>query len=160
MKIIGKHEYELPVSVEFEIASVPTPEGVEAKQVSPTALQLQIRANNRKIKKYARTIKKDTKRLLRTLDKMKRHGWLVVDQTDNSKDGLRAEHVYTDETPHCWYCGKPILNKYDCIGHHIEPLTEANVNDPAIAYGKSNIMLVHHRCHNEIHKEREEERKQ
>lgn len=81
MKITGKHEYELPVSVEFEIASAP-----KIEQIEPTALRCEIKANVRKIKKAARTIKKDTKLLLRTLDKMKRHGWLVVDQTDREED--------------------------------------------------------------------------
>lgn len=86
MKITGKHELEMPVSVEFEITSAPLPKGKEKKQINPTALSLQIRANTRKIKKLARTIKKDTKRLLRTLDKMKRHGWLVVDQEDGGTE--------------------------------------------------------------------------
>ena len=86
MKITGKHELEMPVSVEFEIASAPQPEGIEVAQINPTALRLQMRVNTRKIKKLARTIKKDTKRLLRTLDKMKRHGWLVIDQTDREEE--------------------------------------------------------------------------
>lgn len=86
MKITGKHELEMPVSIEFEIASAPQPEGEEHKQIKPSALLLQMRVNTRKIKKLARTIKKDTKRLLRTLDKMKRHGWLVVDQTDREEE--------------------------------------------------------------------------
>ena len=88
MKITGKHELEMPVSIEFEIASAPQPEGVEVKQIKPRALELQMRVNTRKIKKLARTIKKDTKRLLRTLDKMKQRGWLVVDQT-NGEEALR-----------------------------------------------------------------------
>lgn len=76
MKITGKHEYELPVAVEFEIASAP-----QIEQIDPTALRCEIKANARQIKKAARTIKKDTKRLLRVLDRMKRHGWAVIDQT-------------------------------------------------------------------------------
>lgn len=72
--------------------------------------------------------------------------WLLL------KKELMLEREGSDGVLRCEHCGKPILNKYDCIGHHIEPLTEANVNDPAIAYGKNNIMLVHHRCHNAIHR--------
>lgn len=146
MKITGKHELEMPVSIEFEIASAPQPERIERlEQIEPTALLLQMKVNTRKIKKLARTIKKDTKRLLRTLDKMKRHGWLVVDQTDCSKDGLRAERVYIDEPPLCGYCGKPVLNRGDGFMHKL---------------GGGEEMLVHHVCHLKMHEEREEERKQ
>lgn len=51
----------------------------------------------------------------------------------------------------CEHCGKPIVKKYDAILHHIIPLTEENIHDVNIAYNPDNIMLVHHRCHNEIH---------
>lgn len=51
----------------------------------------------------------------------------------------------------CAHCGKPIVKAYDCIGHHTIPLTEANVNDPAISLNGELIQLVHHKCHNEIH---------
>lgn len=81
MKITGKHEYELPVAIEFEIASAP-----KIEQIDPTALRCEIKVNARQINKAARTIKKDTKRLLRVLDRMKRHGWAVVDQTDGEED--------------------------------------------------------------------------
>lgn len=120
MKITGKHEPEMPVFIEFEIASAPQPEGIEGlEQIEPKKLQLQIIVNCLKLKKLARTIKKDTKLLLRTLDKMKRHGWLVVDQTDCSKDGLRAERVHIDEPPLCGYCGKPVLNRGDGFMHKL-----------------------------------------
>lgn len=51
----------------------------------------------------------------------------------------------------CEHCGKPIVRAYDCIGHHIEELTEENVNDVEISLNPENVMLVHHRCHNKIH---------
>lgn len=51
----------------------------------------------------------------------------------------------------CEHCGKPIVHKYDCIGHHVIELNEQNVNDSTIALNPENIMLVHHRCHNKIH---------
>jgi predicted kinase len=51
----------------------------------------------------------------------------------------------------CAHCGKPIVHKYDCIGHHIEPLTEQNYRLAEIALNPDNIALVHHRCHNKIH---------
>lgn len=52
----------------------------------------------------------------------------------------------------CEHCGKPIVKSYDCIGHHTVELTEQNVNDAGISLNPSLVMLVHHRCHNEIHK--------
>lgn len=51
----------------------------------------------------------------------------------------------------CEECGLPIVNQYDCIAHHITPLTDLNVNDMDISLNPGNIMLVHHRCHNRIH---------
>lgn len=51
----------------------------------------------------------------------------------------------------CEYCSKPIVHKYDCIGHHKIPLTESNVNDISISLCSDNISLVHHVCHNKIH---------
>lgn len=113
MKITGKHELEMPVSIEFEIASAPKPEGIEGlEQIEPKALLLQIRANTRKIKKAARTIKKDTKLLLRTLDKMKRHGWLVLEQEDSGTERKTLRQWQfedrggkTTERPVCSGCG-------------------------------------------------------
>ena len=51
----------------------------------------------------------------------------------------------------CEFCGKPIVKKYDCIGHHKIPLNDANVGDYKISMNPENIMLVHFRCHNVIH---------
>jgi len=51
----------------------------------------------------------------------------------------------------CEHCGTPIIKKYDCIAHHRQELTEANVNDYDISLNKDNIALVHFKCHNEIH---------
>lgn len=107
MKITGKHELEMPVSIEFEIASAPQPERIEEiEQIEPKRLLLQMRVNARKIKKLARTIKKDTKRLLRTLDKMKRHGWLVVDQTDCRQGEQQIKKLILDSGILCDSCGE------------------------------------------------------
>ena len=51
----------------------------------------------------------------------------------------------------CGYCGKPITRAYDIVGHHITELTEENVNDFNISLNPTNVMFVHHRCHNHIH---------
>lgn len=64
---------------------------------------------------------------------------------------IRLERVNNDGFVICEYCGKPILKKYDCIGHHKIELTEQNVHDVNISLNKENVMLVHHACHNKIH---------
>lgn len=51
----------------------------------------------------------------------------------------------------CVHCGKPIVKKYDCIGHHLIELTETNYHDFNISLNPDNIVFVHHTCHNEIH---------
>ena len=66
--------------------------------------------------------------------------------------GLRAERTQNDGSVICEHCGKPIVKAYDCIGHHIEELTEDNCNNAQIALNPDNVQLVHFRCHNEIHK--------
>ena len=54
---------------------------------------------------------------------------------------------------YCEHCGKPIIKKFDCIGHHKHELTNANVNDYNISFNPDNIMLIHHKCHNIIHED-------
>lgn len=51
----------------------------------------------------------------------------------------------------CEHCGKPILRKYDCIAHHKTELTEENVNDYIVSLNPDNVILIHFRCHNELH---------
>lgn len=65
---------------------------------------------------------------------------------------LKAERRTADGSIICEHCGKPILKAYDCIAHHKTELTEQNVDDAAIALDPENIMLIHFRCHNELHK--------
>lgn len=65
---------------------------------------------------------------------------------------LRLERAGTDGAVICEHCGKPIVRKYDCIGHHKEELTEYNVDDTLVALNPDNVVLVHFRCHNEIHR--------
>lgn len=64
---------------------------------------------------------------------------------------LRIERVDDMGQVICEHCGKPIIKKYDCIGHHIIELTDENVHDAMISLNPDNIALVHHRCHNIIH---------
>lgn len=71
----------------------------------------------------------------------------------NFRDGLIHERVNpSDGILHCHLCGEPILKNYDCIAHHIQPLTMQNVNDYSVSLNPENIQIVHARCHNEIHK--------
>lgn len=64
---------------------------------------------------------------------------IILERTNNHGDVL------------CEHCHKPIVNRYDCIAHHIIHLTETNVNDYNISLNPNNIQLVHHACHNDIH---------
>ena len=64
---------------------------------------------------------------------------------------LKLERVNEDGELICAHCGKPITRAYDCIGHHVIELTEQNVSDASVSLNPDNIMLIHHRCHNEIH---------
>jgi hypothetical protein len=64
---------------------------------------------------------------------------------------IKLERINEDGQIICWHCKKPIVNKYDCIGHHTIFLTEDNVNDADISLNPKLIQLVHHRCHNLIH---------
>lgn len=64
---------------------------------------------------------------------------------------IRMERMNENGEIICEHCGKPIVHKYDCIGHHVVELNEQNVNDAAVALNPDNVMLVHHRCHNKIH---------
>ena len=52
----------------------------------------------------------------------------------------------------CEHCGEDIAQAHEAICHHITHLTNENVNDYDISLNESNIMLVHHKCHNIIHK--------
>lgn len=75
-----------------------------------------------------------------------------------SKDWERFREILIDERTdpetglvYCAHCGKPIAKAYDIIGHHVNELTEQNVNDRTISLNPDNVVLVHHKCHNEIH---------
>lgn len=64
---------------------------------------------------------------------------------------LRLERLNDQGQLICWHCGKPIINKYDAIGHHTIFLTNENVNDYEISLNPELIKFVHHKCHNYIH---------
>lgn len=64
---------------------------------------------------------------------------------------LKLERLNDEGLLICEHCGKPIIKKYDCIGHHKHELTPENVNNYEISLNPDNIDLVHHKCHNQIH---------
>lgn len=64
---------------------------------------------------------------------------------------LMLERVSEDGLLRCEHCHEPIVKKYDCIAHHIIPLTMDNIYDLSISLNPENIQLVHHTCHNAIH---------
>lgn len=64
---------------------------------------------------------------------------------------LRQQRVNENGEIICEHCGKSIIKKFDCIGHHKIKLTEENVNNAEISLNPDNIAFVHHRCHNLIH---------
>ena len=64
---------------------------------------------------------------------------------------IKSERLNQDGDIICEYCGKPIIKKFYCIGHHKIALTPQNVNDVNISLNPENVALVHHRCHNQIH---------
>lgn len=64
---------------------------------------------------------------------------------------LKLERVNSEGDLLCEHCGKVIIKKYDCIGHHKIELTDINVNDYNISLNPDNIMLIHFKCHNQIH---------
>ncbi len=65
--------------------------------------------------------------------------------------GIKNERMHDDGFIYCEHCGKPIVRKYDCIGHHLIFLNEENVNDVNVSLNPKLIQLVHHKCHNLIH---------
>lgn len=65
---------------------------------------------------------------------------------------LIAERVNPDDgILYCQHSGKPLLNSFDIVAHHIKPLTMQNVNDYSISLNPDNILLVSQQAHNEIH---------
>lgn len=51
----------------------------------------------------------------------------------------------------CQHCGEIVIRSEDLTLHHIDELTPENVNDAMISLNPSNVLVVHHDCHNQIH---------
>ena len=82
---------------------------------------------------------------------MKLETFYQSDEWRGLREQLMLERV-KDGQLICAHCGKPILKKYDCVGHHKIKLTEDNVNDFSISLNPENIELIHFKCHNKEHK--------
>lgn len=67
---------------------------------------------------------------------------LLIEERTNKKDGI----LYDE------FSGKPLVNSYDIVLHHIKPLTMQNVNDYSVSLNPENIMIVSQKSHNELHK--------
>ena len=75
-------------------------------------------------------------------DEWRKFRLLLIAERTNKVDGVL----------YCEHSGKPLINTYDIVLHHIQPLTLQNVNDYSISLNPANIMIVSQRSHNEIHK--------
>ena len=73
------------------------------------------------------------------------------DEWRKLRAGLIATRTNADGILYCEHSGTPLINSYDIVAHHIKPLTMQNVNDYSVSLNPSNIMLVSHKAHNEIH---------
>lgn len=65
---------------------------------------------------------------------------------------LMHERTAGDGMLYCEHCRRPIVEPYDCIAHHKVEVTMGNLWDMDVTLNPDNIALVHHRCHNEIHR--------
>lgn len=52
----------------------------------------------------------------------------------------------------CQYCGKPIVGRHNARLHHIQELTNQNLNDTNISTNYDNLVWFHFLCHNKHHK--------
>lgn len=52
----------------------------------------------------------------------------------------------------CEHCGERVVKAKELTLHHIKELTPENVHDTSISLNPDNVLLVHHECHNKIHK--------
>lgn len=82
---------------------------------------------------------------------MTRHQFYRSKEWETLVEQLRIERADENGNVICAHCGKPIVKRYDCIGHHKIELTDENVNDYQISLNPENVELIHFRCHNEIH---------
>ena len=82
---------------------------------------------------------------------MTRSSFYRSDIWANFRACLMNERTDKDGVLYCARCGKPILKKYDCIGHHKIELDDDNCNDYSISLNPDLVELIHFKCHNIEH---------
>lgn len=78
----------------------------------------------------------------------------AVLQTFYASDAWRAFRltVIAERGTRCEHCRERVAKAQELTLHHIIELTPENVNDAMIALNPDNVLVVHHGCHNQIHK--------
>lgn len=61
------------------------------------------------------------------------------------------EHIIISRGLTCEHCGGIVAKPKELTLHHIKELNPNNVHDAAISLNPDNVMVVHHKCHNDIH---------
>lgn len=82
---------------------------------------------------------------------MTRNAFYKSKKWETFRKVIIEERTDADGFVRCAICGKPIINKYDLIVHHIKELDDSNVNDASIALNPDNVQCVHFKCHNKLH---------
>lgn len=79
--------------------------------------------------------------------------WNDLNKFYKSKEWLvfRAD-VLIKRKPICWHCENTFKANETMIVHHKIELDLGNVNDYNISLNPDNVEIVHHECHNAIHK--------
>lgn len=75
-------------------------------------------------------------------------------QTFYASDAWRAFRlaVIAARGTRCEHCGERVAKAQELTLHHKIELTPENVNDVMIALNPDNVLVVHHGCHNQIHR--------
>lgn len=60
--------------------------------------------------------------------------------------------IISQRSLRCEHCGNIVARVRDLTLHHIIELTPENVHDVMISLNPDNVLVVHHECHNQIHK--------
>lgn len=82
---------------------------------------------------------------------MARHSVLQAFYTSNVWRMFRM-NLISERGLRCEHCGKLVAHAKELTAHHKIELTPDNVHDRMISLNPELVMLVHHKCHNEIHK--------
>lgn len=78
--------------------------------------------------------------------------WYYSKEWQRFRETVKLERIARDGALYCDFCHKQILKPYDAICHHVKPLTESNYMDVSINLNPDNIQVVHHACHEAIHR--------